>query len=265
MTWRNFEWTFAWMSITQASFGLVFLCLAVAGLRPLRGSSWPGANPQTGWWTRLAAAYRRFVDARSAAALTRNELLATRANRPPCGDDPMLWKERFTRMGGGLRWMSSRPVALFFIVLLGCYLFDVTVPVFADLVKGRWHDRTFTQMNSAASGRECDSGGSGDLADQRRRRLEHHFRARAGYLDQPGDKPAHTTGDHRASSSARSGAHAGSESGSSGSWAPGLSWGRFIRSGWSSAWLCSSAQHGLPQRSAFLPRRSRATRPARSF
>ena len=65
------------------------------------------------------------------AALTRNELLATRADRPSCGDDPMLWKERFTRMGGGLKWLGSRPVALFFIVFLGCYLFDVAAPAVA--------------------------------------------------------------------------------------------------------------------------------------
>jgi ABC-type transport system involved in multi-copper enzyme maturation permease subunit len=145
----GFEWNFAFMSIIQAGCGLLFLLLAIAGLRPLRGSSWPGAKPQTGWWTRLCAWYRQFVNSQATAALTRNELLATRTNRPPCSDDPMLWKERFTRMGGGLKWLGSRPVALFLIVLLGCYLLDVSVPVFGELITGRWHARSWLQVNLA--------------------------------------------------------------------------------------------------------------------
>ena len=148
-SWNSFEWIFALMAISQGTFGLLFLIGAIAGLRPLRGSSWPGARPQTGWWTRLSARYRRFIESRSAAALTRNELLATRAVRPACGEDPMLWKERFTRMSGGLKWMGSRPVALFFIVLLGCFLFDLAAPAF-DRSGGRfWQDRTIYQINLA--------------------------------------------------------------------------------------------------------------------
>ncbi len=148
LSWLGLDWSFTLMAISQSVFGLLFLILAVAGLRPLRGSSWPGANPRTGWWTRLSAQYRRFVNSRAAAALTRNELLATRRNRPPCGEDPMLWKERFTRMGGGLRWLGSRPVALFFAVLLGCYLLDVLAPAFGELIAGRWHERSWYQINS---------------------------------------------------------------------------------------------------------------------
>ncbi len=60
----GFEWHFAIMAVMQSLLGLFFLGLAVAGLRPLRGSSWPGAQPQTGWFTRLVARHRRFVDAR---------------------------------------------------------------------------------------------------------------------------------------------------------------------------------------------------------
>ncbi len=41
--WSGFEWNFAVMAVLQALFGLLFLVLAIAGLRPLRGSSWPGA------------------------------------------------------------------------------------------------------------------------------------------------------------------------------------------------------------------------------
>jgi ABC-type transport system involved in multi-copper enzyme maturation permease subunit len=148
-TGNGFEWQFGWMAGIQAIFGLLFLVLAIAGLRPLRGSSWPGANPQTGWWVRLQARYRNFVESRSAAAITRNELLATRAIRPACGENPMLWKERYTRMGGGLKWLGSRPIALFFIVFLGCYLFDVASPVIADVVFLKWRDRDWYYMNEA--------------------------------------------------------------------------------------------------------------------
>jgi hypothetical protein len=145
----GFDWQFATMAMLQAFFGLLFMGLAVAALRPLRGSSWPGARPQTGWWTRIHARYRQFVEARATAALTRNELLASRTTRPPCGDDPVAWKERYTRMGGGLKWLGSRPVALFFIVLLGCYLFDVAFPVFRGFTLDWWRVHTWQQINSA--------------------------------------------------------------------------------------------------------------------
>ncbi len=59
----------------------------------------------------------------------------------------MLWKERFTRMGGGLRWLGSRPVALFFLVLLGCSLFEVSGPVFGEVLSGRFREHAFRQMN----------------------------------------------------------------------------------------------------------------------
>jgi ABC-type transport system involved in multi-copper enzyme maturation permease subunit len=150
--WSNgggFEWEFAWMAGIQAVLGLLFLVFAVLGLRPLRGSSWPGGKPQTGWFTRLHAHYRRFVEARAASAVTRNELLASRVVRPSCGEDPMLWKERYTRMAGGLKWLGSRPVALFFTVLLGCYLFDVASPVLGDVVRLTWRDRDWYAMNGA--------------------------------------------------------------------------------------------------------------------
>ena len=61
----------------------------------------------------------------------------------------MLWKERYTRMGGGLKWLGSRPVALFFIVLVGCYLFDVASPVLGDVIRFQWRDRDWHVMNAA--------------------------------------------------------------------------------------------------------------------
>ncbi len=147
-SWNSFTWYFAVMAISQASCGLLFLVLAVAGLRPLRGSAWPGGKPQTGWFTRMRTRFGKFVESRAAAALTRNELLASRTVRPPCGEDPMLWKERFTRMGGGLRWLGSRPVALFFIVLLCLYIAELSGPALGDLVRGTRRIRVWDEINS---------------------------------------------------------------------------------------------------------------------
>ena len=146
-SWNSFEWHFGLMSIVQTVAGSLFLVLAIAGLRPLRGTAWPGGKPQTGWFTRVRARFHQFIEARATAALTRNALLATRRNRPSCGEDPMLWKERFTRMGGGLKWLGSRPVALFFIVLLGCYLGDISVSLVADLLRGTRHTRVLDEIN----------------------------------------------------------------------------------------------------------------------
>ena len=49
----EFTGAFYWMVGLQSAFGLLMIALAVLGLRPVRGSSWPGSQPQTGWWTRL--------------------------------------------------------------------------------------------------------------------------------------------------------------------------------------------------------------------
>jgi len=146
---RNFESSFYWMVGIQGAFGLLFLVLAVAGLRPLRGRSWAGSRPRTGWWTRLSAPTQAFRRWRGAASLARNELLIAQSHRCACGDDPMLWKERYLRMGGGLKWLGSRPVALFFSVLLGCFLFDAAFPLVGDLMSGRWHAGSWLAMNTA--------------------------------------------------------------------------------------------------------------------
>jgi ABC-type transport system involved in multi-copper enzyme maturation permease subunit len=135
-----FELMFATMAVLQALAGLMFLGLAIAGLRPLRGSSWPGGEPRAGWWARLRGRVQALGRHRAAAAVARNELLASRIRRPACGDRPMLWKERYTTVGGGLRWLGSRPVVLFCGVLLGCYLFDVAYPV---VVASLGHRGTF--------------------------------------------------------------------------------------------------------------------------
>jgi ABC-type transport system involved in multi-copper enzyme maturation permease subunit len=111
---------FAWMGGLQSLFGVLFVLLAVVALRPLKGG-----------------------ERRSERKKVRGHLLATIGSalrtvpvRPPCDeDDPMLWKERFAT-GGGFTWLRSRPVVLFLSVLLGCYLFDTSLPAFRAL--GGW-------------------------------------------------------------------------------------------------------------------------------
>ena len=128
---------------------LLFLGLAIAGLRPLRGSSWPGARPQTGWWTRLSGVAQGLARTRAATSIAQNPLLVTQSARPPCGDAPMLWKERYARMTGSLSWLSSRGVILFFSVFLGCFLFDVAYPALSELFGTSHSHGTQTAMNSA--------------------------------------------------------------------------------------------------------------------
>ena len=155
-----------------------------------------GRQPQTGWWSRLAARVRAITRARAAAALTQNELLITPLDRPPCGDDPMLWKERHTSLGGGLRWLGSRPMVLFFSVLLGCYLLDVAYPVVARC-PWRTPGGSIAHGGDRCAARfEHGAGRPGDARGRRLRGGEPHRRARARHLDQPGDDPAHTGRDH---------------------------------------------------------------------
>jgi ABC-type transport system involved in multi-copper enzyme maturation permease subunit len=145
----QFPWIFGWMAGLQAGVGLLCMAVAVLGLRPLRGSSWPGGQPKTGWWARLKASRRAAVATRAAAPLAQNRLLRTPPNRKPCGNDPMLWKERHTRMGGGLAWLNSRPMILFWSVLLGCYLLDVAYPVLAEVMDGKWPGSGRSGVNDA--------------------------------------------------------------------------------------------------------------------
>jgi ABC-type transport system involved in multi-copper enzyme maturation permease subunit len=160
-----------WMAGLQSVFGLLFLSLAIAGLRPMRGSVWPGSHPntdwwtrlrnkkgktdelaitsqpKTGWWARLMERLQAFKQSRAAAAIARNELLAAQSNRPPCGDNPIRWKERYTTIGGGLRWLGGRPMVLFFSVFLGCYVFDVVYPVVTGMVRGYPDDQKRLDVN----------------------------------------------------------------------------------------------------------------------
>jgi ABC-type transport system involved in multi-copper enzyme maturation permease subunit len=148
----QFTWVFYWMVGLQLALGLLFVALAVLGLRPMRGNSWPGGQPQTGWWSRLVNRFLAITRARVATSLTQNQLLIAPPDRAPCGDDPMFWKERHTSAGGGLRWLGSRPMVLFFGVLLGCYLLDVSYPVLSDWLDGRWRQAPSAEVSDALRG-----------------------------------------------------------------------------------------------------------------
>ncbi len=144
-----FQVTFALMVVIQSVAGLAFVGLAIAGLRPMRGTSWPGAKPRTGWWTRLSGVASRISRAHVAAPLAHNRILSAPTRRPPCGDAPMLWKERYATLGGGLRWLGSGYVVLFFGVLLGCFLLDVASPAMTELSRGRLSNQVRLDINAA--------------------------------------------------------------------------------------------------------------------
>ena len=117
---------FLWMTGLQALLGCLFLILAVALLRPLRGGA--RGRRRRGW---LRARRER-------------EAVA----RPGCGDDPMIWKERYAGRGGGLAWLTSLPVVLVLGTLLGCYLFDAAWPAFGELIFSRAGDSARTALNA---------------------------------------------------------------------------------------------------------------------
>ena len=96
---------------------MLFLVLAIVGLRPLHGGE----------------GRRAVKKERGPLLATIGRALRTETKRPPCDDnDPMLWKERFAA-GGGFTWLRSRPVMLFLGVLLACYLYDTALPAFGEV------------------------------------------------------------------------------------------------------------------------------------
>ncbi len=257
-----FEMMFEGMLGIQLLVGLSFLSLAIAGLRPLRGNTWPGAEPRTGWWTRVQGQVRSLARHRTAAAVARNELLASRLRRPACGDAPMIWKERHTTMGGGLSWLGGRPVVLFCGVLLGCYLFDVAYPVVGGDAAGP-RRRLVTHGESGLAIRDGGAVGPGPAGHRRGVGRGDHRRARAGDLDQPGDdaadarrgRPRQAVRGRLECPSRRAGDpdHLGRRHAARGDPPAGRA-----------AWRRGSPRSppGSPRRSACSPRRWRATRPA---
>jgi ABC-type Na+ efflux pump permease subunit len=109
----NAFWSGVVMVGLQSVLSALFLMLAVWRIRRLKGG-------EAAWgWRRQRG---------------RGRLLDAAPERPGCGDDPMLWKERHAATGG-LSWLSSRPVVLVLTVLLGCYLYDTARPAFAGMIQ----------------------------------------------------------------------------------------------------------------------------------
>jgi ABC-type transport system involved in multi-copper enzyme maturation permease subunit len=134
---------------TQTAITLLCLALSVLALRPLRGNSWPGGKPGSGWASALARRARTLLRAPVASPLFQNQLLRAPTRRRRCDDDPLLWKERYTATGGGLRWLSTRAAVLVFSVALGCYLFDAAHPVLMGSLRGRTTFGPKLELNEA--------------------------------------------------------------------------------------------------------------------
>jgi hypothetical protein len=61
----------------------------------------------------------------------------------------MLWKERHAALGGGLKWLGGRPVAVFYGLLLACYLLDVTYEAVAATLRGQGGRVPIRELNGA--------------------------------------------------------------------------------------------------------------------
>ena len=133
----DFIWVFCWMVGLQSVLGL--LLMGSGGRGPAAD-----AGQLVAWWSApdglvVAAGSPHPGDltpSRQRPLSRENRLLIGPRDRAPCGDDPMLWKERHTSHRRRPAWLGSRPMVLFFSVLLGCYLLDVAYPVFVGALSG---------------------------------------------------------------------------------------------------------------------------------
>jgi hypothetical protein len=64
----------------------------------------------------------------------------------------MLWKEWYTSIGGGLRWLGSWPVVLLLGLLVGCYLLDVAYPVIVENWNARGNNALPSDLTEALCG-----------------------------------------------------------------------------------------------------------------
>ena len=102
------------MIAIQAVASFVFLLLATARLRP---------------------ASRALYDREGRASLLRSLRLRWRP-RPSCGDDPVLWREMYSRPVMGEFWhMLDRLINLIWVILLGYCVGLFAVPAFAELLR----------------------------------------------------------------------------------------------------------------------------------
>ena len=100
----------AWMMGLQTAYGTLFVMLAIARLRP----GFRNETDSRRWLGRLERAMRgrRFLP------------------RPACGDDAMLWKERYVSRSSTLTKVASALVFLVAGSLVAYYTYDFAVPAF---------------------------------------------------------------------------------------------------------------------------------------
>ncbi|WP_422930343.1 ABC transporter permease subunit [Singulisphaera sp. PoT] len=100
-----------WMCGLQFAYGLLFLTLAVLRLRPVYRNQGEGARSRLKFLTRRGRLF----------------------GRPPCGDDAMIWKERYVSRTSVLTKILSGLVALASLGTLLYFTFDYfAIPAFRE-------------------------------------------------------------------------------------------------------------------------------------
>jgi ABC-type transport system involved in multi-copper enzyme maturation permease subunit len=119
LTWYT---TILWMIGSQIGVGAIFTLIAVARLRPVCRAEGSGQ-------TRFGRAW----------LLTKRRLLP----RPPCGSDPLMWKELFVARTGNLAKFVAFLAAVGTLGLLGYWTVEWARPVVEEIRKnGYWATTT---------------------------------------------------------------------------------------------------------------------------
>jgi ABC-type transport system involved in multi-copper enzyme maturation permease subunit len=107
-----------WMIGLQWAYGSLFVLLAIVRLRPVFRAQGNGRR-----WFRLGAG--------AGARRWQWRLLP----RPECGDEPMLWKERYVSRTGGLVKLLRLIVAVIGASAIGYWLIDLGASAFRELAR----------------------------------------------------------------------------------------------------------------------------------
>ena len=118
----NWYQSILWMAGLQLLFGATFIVIAIARLRPINRAE--GAK-----------------DGRVASILSRRarRLLP----RPECGDDALLWKERYVSRTSPLTKITSAFVFVAVVGLLGYVTYQFARPAFDDLLVRGYSDSVY--------------------------------------------------------------------------------------------------------------------------
>jgi ABC-type transport system involved in multi-copper enzyme maturation permease subunit len=120
-----------WMIGLQVGYGVLFLVVAVARLRPsLRNE---GGRRRLRWLGGVQRA-RRFLP------------------RPECGADPMLWKECFVARTSGTTKLTMAVIVLVVAILLGYYTVDYAGKAFIELAQNGYGSVSNTSARNQLNG-----------------------------------------------------------------------------------------------------------------